>query len=99
MSETTAPARPFAVGDLVEIRRNLEHPAWMDLVTADDRHGGSRWVPREGLDEVIAQGTITELGRENFRPVARASNGFLYGQDTGEQAGSGATYIVHVDAP
>lgn len=97
MSDIVAPVRPFAVGDRVEIRRNLDHPAWMDLVTADLRDGGSKWVRKPGLDEVIGQTEITELGRENFQPVARAGNGFWYRQDSGEQKGSGATYIVHVE--
>lgn len=100
MSKTDAPARPFAVGDRVQVRRNLDHPAWKKLVTADLRDGGSKWVPIEGLDEMLYDGEISEIGREDFRPVVRIDpNGFWYRQDTGEQNGSGATYIVHVDEP
>ena len=96
MSETEAPARPFAVGDKVEVRRDLKHPAWCQLVTADLRDGGSKWVPRPDLEEFEFIGTITETGRQSFRSVVRVGeNRFWYRQDTGEQDGSGATYIVH----
>jgi hypothetical protein len=106
MPEAAAPTapevcvRPFAVGDRVEVRRNLSHPAWCDLVEADLRDGGSKWVPRTDLPELEFVGTISETGRSNFQEVVRVGeNRFWYRQNTGAQDGSGATYIVPAPDP
>lgn len=97
MSDIEAPARPFAVGDLVEVRRNLDHPAWK-IQLPDDKYGEPRWAPKPGLEEVIGQAEVSKTGFAHGRFCAWLdATHFWYRQSDGMQEGSEATYITRVD--
>lgn len=93
-------------GDTVLLKRNLQHPANMQLSDLPDPVTKRReWVPDTSLDETIGERVITDI-RRGAMPgkAARARvylllpNGYWYDtSDGGSQAGSGATYIEPLD--
>lgn len=106
MSEAiTQPAHlaDLAVGDIVTLKRNLDHPAWMKQVPDDPRNGGdTKYVRDEGIAESLGNSTITDRreipavagwGGREAKVLVRLSSGFWYDLADGYQDGSRATLI------
>lgn len=94
-------ASSLAVGDKVEIRRNLDHPAHMVMVEGEY---GTEWRRDPSVVEVFTVATVSERlencwgsnGSYSKEPRVEVKvGGFWYGED-GHQVGSGALYIVKV---
>lgn len=94
---TGEPVPTFAVGDRVLIKRNLDHPAWMNQLPADPRDHGTRWVRDPKVDEEIGEGVIVNAERRLYGVELRVTNGFYYDARTGLQIGSKATFITKLD--
>lgn len=77
-------------GDLVTVKPNLDHPAWMIEVEADPRDGGgTKRVRDESVDQVFADLVVTETSPK----CIRLSNNFWYLVEDGYQEHSSATLI------
>lgn len=77
-------------GDLVTVKPNLDHAAWMVEVEADPRDGGgTRRVRDESVDQVFADLVVTKTSPKRIR----LSNSFWYLVEDGYQEHSSATLI------
>lgn len=90
-------------GDKVTLKRNLDHPAWMQQGPYCEYEGGHRLVRNPDIAEDLGTATVTE--RRDKRPIniggkvwpakslVRLGNSFWYDLATGYQDGSHATLI------
>lgn len=85
-------------GDQVLVKRNLDHPAWMKLVPADDRDpqsvGGFSRVRDDSLEPLIGSMTVAARLRTVRGDLVRLEeNRRVYSLPSGYQLDSEATLI------
>lgn len=99
----TADLSDLAVGDKVAVKRNLDHPAWMQQVSCDPRNGSTTKLIRDpkvmeelGTSRVLDRREIPAVagwGGREAKTLVRLPSGFWYDCATGLQDGSGSTLI------
>lgn len=88
------------IGDKVQLKRNLDHPAWMNQVESE--FDGTRWVRDDSVEEVIGVCAIIDRrdipavpgwGGHEAKTLLRLPSGFWYDGATGRQEHSESTLI------
>lgn len=100
---TAKPLDQLQVGDPVQVRRNMDHPAWTIEGTRRVGEVAAERIPDPTLDPIIATSTVIErrdipaIPGWGGRPAStrvRLSSGLWYDLGTGFQENSDATLIV-----